>query len=72
MYAGFSVEYGNVFQTKSDIRLDDLIWAGSVFFGVDTPVGPFYLAYGHAEAGRSNYYIFLGQPPRHFRMGFAN
>jgi NTE family protein len=72
MYAGFSVEYGNVFQDKSDIQPGDLIWAGSVFFGIDTPVGPFYIAYGHAEAGRGNYYLFLGQPPRQFRPGFSN
>ena len=71
-YAGGSVEYGNVFQNESEIRLDNGIFAGSVFLGIDTPVGPFYFAYGFAEGGRSNFYFFLGQPPRHFRPLFTN
>jgi NTE family protein len=72
VYAGFSLEYGNVFQSRSEIRWDSGIFAGSAFLGADTPIGPFYVAYGFAEGGRSNYYLFLGQPPRHFRPLFTN
>ncbi len=71
-YAGVTVEFGNVFRDESEIRWDNGIFAGSAFLGVDTPIGPFYLAYGIAEGGRSNYYFFLGQPPRHFRPLFTN
>jgi NTE family protein len=69
-YLGLSVEYGNVYEERSDIQLDNGIAAGSVFLGVDTLIGPFYLAWGLAEGGRSNYYIFLGQPPTHQNAGF--
>jgi NTE family protein len=69
-YLGLSVEYGNVFERRSDIDFDSGIAAGSVFFGVDTFIGPIYLAWGFAEGGRSNYYLFLGQPPTHRLSGF--
>ena len=40
----------------------DVILAGSVFMGLDSPLGPVYLAYGHAEGGNDSVYLFLGQP----------
>lgn len=60
-YAGLSLEYGNVFQEKSDIEFDRGIAAGSVFLGVDTLIGPIYIAYGRTDGGRDNFYLFLGQ-----------
>ena len=36
--------------------------SGSLFVGLDSPVGPVYLAYGHAEGGNDSVYLFLGQP----------
>jgi len=62
LYAGGSVEAGNVWQDRGDIKLDSLIFAGSAFFGADTPIGPFYLAYGLAEGGHSAGYLYLGRP----------
>jgi NTE family protein len=35
--------------------------AGSAFLGIDTPLGPSYLAYGQAEGGNRTLYFFLGQ-----------
>ena len=35
---------------------------GSLFIGADTPLGPLYLGYGHAEDGNSSWYFFLGRP----------
>jgi NTE family protein len=61
LYAGASVEYGNVFQTREEIALDNGRVAGSVFLGLDTPIGPIYLAYGAAERNRGNYYFCLGK-----------
>jgi NTE family protein len=61
VYAGFSVEYGNAVQRQEDIKLDNGIAAGSLFVGLDTLLGPIYLAYGHAEGGRKNFYFILGQ-----------
>ncbi|HKX56709.1 MAG TPA: patatin-like phospholipase family protein [Xanthomonadales bacterium] len=62
VYAGFTLEAGNVWQTSSDIAFDELVYAGSLFLGVDTPVGPFYLAWGRADTGESTFYFYLGNP----------
>ncbi len=36
------------------------IFAGSLFFGYDSPIGPMYIGYGLAEGGRSNYFLRVG------------
>ena len=59
-YLGASVEYGGVWQERGDI-FDDNIWAGSIFLGLDTPIGPLYTGYGHAEGGNNSVYVFLGK-----------
>jgi NTE family protein len=59
-YLGGSLELGNTWQTKDAVSLDDTIFAGSIFLGLDTPVGPFYLGYGRADTGDSSFYIYLG------------
>lgn len=64
VYFGVSAEAGNVWQARSDIDLDSMILSGSIFTGIDTFVGPVYLAAGFAEQGQSNVYLFIGQPPR--------
>ena len=64
IYFGASVEAGNVWQTRSDISFDSMMLNGSVFAGVDTFIGPVYLAAGFAEQGQTNVYLFIGQPPR--------
>jgi len=61
LYAGVTLELGNVFQNRDDIGLSDSIYAGSLFLGADSFIGPVYLAYGHAEGGNSAYYIYLGR-----------
>jgi len=61
-YVGGSIELGNVFEDRADIALDDLLLAGSLFFGLDTFFGPLYFAYGHAEGGFQSGYAFLGRP----------
>lgn len=71
LYGGLSAEYGNVFQTRADIGLQDGIAAGSVFLGFDTPVGPVCLAYGRAEGDRGNFYLTLGQSLGGRRRGFG-
>ena len=61
VYLGASLEAGNAWEDSSDMDIDDLIIAGSGFLGIDTPIGPIYLAYGHAEGGNNAVYFFLGQ-----------
>lgn len=60
-YVGFSLEGGNVWESRSDIELDSFIPAGSLFMGLDTIVGPLYLGYGLAEGGRDSLFLFLGR-----------
>ena len=57
---GFSLEYGNVWEDKDDIDIGDGIFAGSLFLGADTPLGPVYVAYGLAEGGFDSFYIYIG------------
>jgi NTE family protein len=36
-------------------------YSAGPFFGVDTPLGPLYLAYAYGEGGENQGYLFLGQ-----------
>ena len=60
-YLGGSLEAGNVWSTQGDVFNDNRV-AGSVFTGIDTPVGPLYIAYGVAEGGNQSFYLTLGSP----------
>jgi len=71
LYAGFSLEYGNVFDKRDNIKLGGGIASGSAFLGINTLIGSVYAAYGIAEGGRSNYYLFLGQSFNHWRVGIG-
>ena len=59
-FAGASVELGNVWQNSDDVSFDNTIFAGSVFVGFDTPIGPLYVGYGLAETDDKSAYIYLG------------
>ena len=43
------------------LSLGNTIWGGSVWAGVDTPVGPIYVGYGRAEGDRDAVYVYLGR-----------
>jgi NTE family protein len=60
-YMGFSLEAGNVYD-----KLGNISWAStrkdaSVFVGIDTLLGPVYIATGYQEHGREAFYLFLGR-----------
>ena len=61
VYIGGSVEFGNTWQDRSDISLKNSIFAGSVFMGVDSIVGPIYVGVGLAEGGKSTLYFYIGR-----------
>lgn len=60
IYLGGSFEAGQVYQDRDDI-LNDMIYAGSAFLGIDSPIGPVYLGYGLANGGHDSAYLFLGR-----------
>ncbi|HET6604022.1 MAG TPA: patatin-like phospholipase family protein [Xanthomonadaceae bacterium] len=60
VYVGASLEAGNVWAERDQVSLESLIFAGSLFVGVDTAFGPIFLGYGHAETGDSSWYLNFG------------
>ncbi len=61
VYVGASVEQGNVWTDRREISFGSSRTNGSVFLGLDTILGPVYLATGFDEGGRTAYYLFLGR-----------
>ncbi|CAM2008290.1 patatin-like phospholipase family protein [Acanthopleuribacter pedis] len=60
VYLGGWIESGNVWDTREQIRLDNLRHAITFIIGADTILGPVYLAYGQAEQDRNSLYLSLG------------
>lgn len=61
VYAGVTLEYGNVWQNRDDIHTDNSLFGGSLWLGIDSPIGPIYIARGHSEGGNAANYISLGR-----------
>jgi NTE family protein len=60
-FVGFSLEYGNTWESRSAISFDDALLGGSLWLGLDTPIGPIYGGYGRTEEGSSSFYLVLGR-----------
>lgn len=60
LYAGASVEFGNVFERTRDIDLGDMLWGTTLFVAMDTPLGPLYLGYGYSQRGQHAVFLSLG------------
>lgn len=60
LYLGASVEAGNVWDSRAQVDLGQLIYAGSVFGGIDTVLGPLFLGAGHASDGSNAWYLTFG------------
>ena len=60
-YLGATLEMGNTWEEPGDFGAD-WIHSGSLFLGLDTPLGPLYLGMGVAEQNRQTAFIFLGAP----------
>jgi NTE family protein len=61
VYIGASIERGNVWANRRDISFNSARTNGSLFLGLDTLLGPVYLATGFDDEGGSAYYLFLGR-----------
>lgn len=62
IYAGGSLEVGRIDSPNNDVTLERSLFGGSVFLGLDTSLGPFYIGYGHASGKRRSAYLMLGRP----------
>ena len=60
-YLGGSLEAGNVWQTRSEASFGNTQKDASVFIGMDTLLGPLYLASGFDQHGNQAFYLFLGR-----------
>jgi len=60
-YVGSSLELGNAWESRDDMSTSSAILNGSVFLGLDTPIGPLYLGYGRAEGGLDAAFFYLGK-----------
>ena len=60
-YLGVSFEIGNVWATRSEASLSNTHRDASVFLGMDTFLGPVYLATGFDDQGHQAFYLFLGR-----------
>lgn len=59
-YVGIAIEAGNAWNRRQDVGMDNLLVNTAGFVGLDTPLGPFYLAIGIDEDGRSALHLNLG------------
>jgi len=60
-YVGMSLEAGNVWQSRGDARFGNTQKDASLFVGLDTYLGPVYLASGFDDHGHQAFYLFLGR-----------
>jgi NTE family protein len=60
-YIGASFEAGNVWSERSDASFGGALKNGSLFLGLDTLLGPVYLAGGYDSGGETAFYLFLGR-----------
>ncbi len=60
MYLGGSLESGKVWDQLINNEDTNWIYAGSVYAGLDTFLGPLFAAFGMAQGGRKAGYLYLG------------
>jgi NTE family protein len=61
-FVGGTVEAGDAWSTREDLKLGKLRTGMSLYVGADTGFGPLYFALTHAPQGSSGVALFLGRP----------
>ncbi len=56
------MEVGNTWQERSQASFNNTRKDGSLFLGLDTFLGPLYLAVGYDTEGETAFYLFMGRP----------
>jgi NTE family protein len=62
LYAGLSLEAGRLGRPIAAGQPVGTMKSASIFFLLDSPIGPLYLAYGRARDNSSSLYLYLGEP----------
>jgi len=62
VYAGASAEAGHMSNRFDGLPSPGQLWSGSAFLGADTFMGPMFIGFGLAPAGRWSLYLLLGAP----------
>lgn len=60
VFAGASLELGNVWNRRQDISVSSARKNSSLFLGLDTPLGPALFSLGYDSSGRHAFYLSLG------------
>ena len=60
LYLGSAVEWGGVWNSRRQVSYGSGYWAGTGFLGVDTPLGPLFIASSLASGNRFSETFFLG------------
>jgi NTE family protein len=61
VYAGVTLEAGNVYAQDDAVSLDTFRHGGSIFIGAKSPIGPVYIGYGFADGGDTLIYLVIGE-----------
>ena len=61
-FVGATLEAGNAWSSRKELRAGSLRSAMSLFIGADTGLGPLYLALTHAPRGQIGVVLFIGRP----------
>jgi len=61
MYAGMSLEAGNVWSRRTAMGFSSAHKDGSLFFGMDTFLGPAWIAAGSDDRGHHAFYLSVGR-----------
>lgn len=62
LFVGGSLEAGNAWATRREMRLSGLRTGASLYLGADTGIGPMYLGATWAPEGQAGMVLFIGRP----------
>ncbi len=60
-YIGGSAEYGGAWADRDDISAKNSMFGGSLFLGLDSPLGPVLVGWGHTNEGDSVFFTKIGR-----------
>jgi NTE family protein len=61
IYAGVSLETGNLWETREQVSSKRLRHSFAAVFAADTILGPVYVAHGTTSGGKDSFYLLLGR-----------